>query len=99
MHAVSRGSKGGECAIPIVGIEEVLTAPRSPWQNAYAERVIGTLRRECLDHVIVVNEACLRRVLRQRGSIFRKCFTKLLGGPTRGGTRGDGDVDDAATVM
>jgi transposase InsO family protein len=46
-----------------MGIEEVRTAPRSPWQNAYAERVIGSIRRECLDHVIVLNETGLRRVL------------------------------------
>ena len=39
-----------------MGIEEVITAPRSPWQNPYVERVIGTLRRECLDHVIILNE-------------------------------------------
>jgi putative transposase len=44
-------------------IEEVLAAPRSPWQNAYAERLIGSIRRECLDHVIVVNARGLRRVL------------------------------------
>jgi hypothetical protein len=42
----------------------VLSAPRSPWQRAYVERVIGTLRRECLDHVIVFNEAGLTRHLR-----------------------------------
>jgi hypothetical protein len=40
-----------------MAIEEVLSAPRSPWQRAYVERVIGTIRRECLDHVIVFNEA------------------------------------------
>jgi transposase InsO family protein len=45
-------------------IREVLTAPRSPWQNAYAERFIGSIRRECLDHVIVANERGLRRMLR-----------------------------------
>src|SRR5215471_11059076 len=44
-------------------IHEVLSAPRSPWQRAYVERVIGSIRRECLDHVIVFNEASLRRVL------------------------------------
>ncbi len=44
-------------------IHEVLTAPRSPWQNGYAERVIGSIRRECLDHIIVLNEAHLIRVL------------------------------------
>jgi transposase InsO family protein len=48
-----------------LGIKQVLTAPRSPWQNSYVERVIGSIRRECLDHVIVFNECHLRRVLRQ----------------------------------
>ena len=38
-----------------MAIQEVLSAPRSPWQRAYVERVIGTIRRECLDHVIVLN--------------------------------------------
>jgi putative transposase len=46
-----------------MGIGEVKTAARSPWQNPYAERLIGTLRRECLDHVVVLNEPHLRRLL------------------------------------
>jgi putative transposase len=46
-----------------MGIEEVLTAPRSPWQNPFVERLIGSIRRECLDHVIVLGEQHLRRVL------------------------------------
>jgi len=46
-----------------MNIEEVLSAPRSPWQRAYVERVIGSIRRECLDHVIVFGEASLRRTL------------------------------------
>jgi transposase InsO family protein len=45
--------------VKAMGIQEVLSAPRSPWQSAYVERVIGTIRRECLDHVIVLNEASL----------------------------------------
>ena len=45
-------------------IEEVITAARSPWQNPYAERLIGSIRRECLDHLIVINEDHLRRTLR-----------------------------------
>ena len=45
-------------------IEEVVTAPHSPFQNPYAERVIGSIRRECLDHLIVLNEDHLRRILR-----------------------------------
>jgi putative transposase len=46
-----------------MGIEEVITAPRSPWQNPFAERVIGSIRRECLEQVIVLNERHLRRLL------------------------------------
>jgi putative transposase len=46
-----------------MGITEVLSAPRFPWQRAFVERVIGTIRRECLDHVIVFDEDCLRRHL------------------------------------
>ena len=47
-----------------MGIREVLTAPRCPWQNAYAERFIGSLRRECLDHMIVFDESSLKRILK-----------------------------------
>jgi hypothetical protein len=46
-----------------MGICEVLSAPRSPWQRAYVERVIGSIRRECLDYVIVFHESSLRRTL------------------------------------
>jgi len=47
----------------VMGIREVITAPRSPWQNAYVERMIGSIRRECLDHIVIFNERQLRRVL------------------------------------
>jgi len=50
--------------VEVLGIKEVLSAPRSPWQRAYVERVIGSIRRECLDHVIIFNEESLRRKLR-----------------------------------
>jgi Mg2+ and Co2+ transporter CorA len=46
-----------------MGIEEVLITARSPWQNPFIERLIGSIRRECLDHVLVINGAHLRRVL------------------------------------
>ncbi len=46
-----------------LGIEEGLTAPQSPWQNPYVERLIGSIRRECLDHVIVLHEQHLQRLL------------------------------------
>ena len=47
-----------------LGIEEVITAPRSPWQNPYVDRLIGSIRRECLDHVITFNERHLRQQLK-----------------------------------
>jgi Integrase core domain len=49
--------------VQAMAIQEVVTAPRSPWQNAYVERIIGSIRRECLDHVIVFDEHHLGRVL------------------------------------
>ena len=44
-------------------IEEVITAPHSPWQNPFAERLIGSVRRECLNHTVVLGERHLRRIL------------------------------------
>ena len=49
--------------VAAMNIQAVRTAPRSPWQNAYVERVIGSIRRECLDHLIVVNATALHRIL------------------------------------
>jgi putative transposase len=46
-----------------MGIKEVITAHRSPWQNPFVERLIGSIRRDCLDHVIVLNESHLSRIL------------------------------------
>jgi hypothetical protein len=46
------------------GVEHVLTSARSPWQNPFVERVIGSIRRECLDHTIILNEGHLQRVLK-----------------------------------
>ena len=50
--------------IRAMGIRDHPTAPRSPWQNGHVERLIGSIRRECLDHVVVFGEAHLRRVLK-----------------------------------
>ena len=60
-----------------LGIREVLTAPQSPWQNAYVERMIGSIRRECLDHVIALNEAGLRRVLKSYFAYYERTRTHL----------------------
>src|SRR5262249_17278586 len=57
--------KGFVDQVKAMGIKQVLSAPRSPWQRAYVERVIGTIRRECLDHIIVLNERCLYRHLKR----------------------------------
>ena len=61
-----------------LGMEQVLTAPQSPWQNPYAERLIGSIRRECLDHVVVFNEAHLRRVLAGYVHYYHRWRTHLL---------------------
>ena len=60
-----------------MGLTEVLTAPRSPWQNAFAERLIGSIRRECLDHVIVLGEKHLRRILRSYFEYYQESRTHL----------------------
>jgi transposase InsO family protein len=58
-------------------VEAVRTAPRSPWQNAYVERLIGSIRRECLDYVIVFNEVGLRRVLASYVAYYTRSRTHL----------------------
>ena len=60
-----------------MGIEEVLTAFRSPWQNAYVERLNGSIRRECTDHVIVFSENHLRRILRKYFEYYHEDRTHL----------------------
>ena len=60
-----------------MGIKEVLIAPRSPWQNPYAERLIGSIRRERLNHFIVFNESGLRRILRSYFDYYQCSRTHL----------------------
>jgi transposase InsO family protein len=60
-----------------MGIKQVLSAPRSPWQRAYVERLIGTLRRECLDHVIVFNETSLYRHVKSFLAYYHESRTHL----------------------
>ena len=67
--------------------QAVRTAPRSPWQNAYVERVIGSIRRECLDHVIVVNAAGLHRVLTDYVAYYMRSRTHLALGKDTPSTR------------
>jgi hypothetical protein len=63
--------------VRVMGIKEVVTAPRSPWQNAYVERLIGSIRRECLDHIIIFNEHHLREVLSRYFQYHHKSRTHL----------------------
>jgi putative transposase len=60
-----------------LGIEEVLIAPRNPWQNPFVERLIGSIRRECLDHVIVLHERHLQRILASYLAYYHRWRTHL----------------------
>ncbi len=60
-----------------MGIEEVRTAPRSPWQNAFVERLIGSIRRDCQDHVIVMNKRHLKRMLTRYFDYYHRWRTHL----------------------
>jgi transposase InsO family protein len=59
------------------GIEEVLTAPRSSWRSAFLDRVIGSIRRDCLDQVIVLNEPQLKRILNRYFDYYHRWRTHL----------------------
>jgi transposase InsO family protein len=61
--------------INAMGIRDHPTAPRSPWQNPYAEQLIGSIRRECLDRVVVTGEAHLRRILRRCANYYNRART------------------------
>jgi len=70
----------GECfrdRLSDMGIAEVLTAPQSPWQNPVAERLVGSIRHECLDHVIVPGEKHLRRILKSYFDYYLRSRTHL----------------------
>jgi putative transposase len=60
-----------------IGIEEVLTTPQSPWQNPFAERLIGSIRRECLNHVLVLGERHLRRIVTRHFAYYHRARTHL----------------------
>ena len=58
-----------------MGIRDKPTAPASPWQNGFAERLIGSIRRECVDHIIVLGEVHLRRVLKSDADYYNDIRT------------------------
>ena len=63
------------CRMRAMGIRDKPTAPASPWQNGFAERLIGSIRRECVDHFIVLGEAHLRRILRAYAGYYNEVRT------------------------
>ena len=60
-----------------MGIKEVVTAPKSPWQNPFAERLIGSIRRECLDHIIIFNQKHLHKILTSYRDYYLNVKTHL----------------------
>src|SRR5205823_14962746 len=79
IEATSRHRYGHACRERVKGmrIREVLTAARCPWQNPFAERLIGSIRRECLDHVLVLSERHLRRILTRYFAYYHCTRTHL----------------------
>ena len=60
-----------------MGIRDRPISARSPWQNGYVERLIGSIRRECIDHTVVFGEAHLRRILRSYAAYYNEVRTHL----------------------
>jgi len=63
--------------VKAMGIKQVLSAPRAPWQRAYVERLIGSIRRECMDHFIVLGERSLHRTLTAYCAYYHRWRTHL----------------------
>jgi putative transposase len=61
-----------------MGIKQKLISSRSPWQSPYVERLVGSIRRECLDQVIVFNEQQLRQILDSYFEYYHKCFVEIF---------------------
>src|SRR5262249_10547115 len=74
-----------------MGIRDKPTAPGSPWQNGFAERLIGSIRRECLDHIVVFGEAPLRRILRSYARFQRHQDPSITGQGCAGFSPGSAD--------
>jgi transposase InsO family protein len=77
LHDRDSAFAGIAATVAAMQIQAVVTAPRSPWQNAYVERFIGSIRRECLDHVIVLSAAGVRRVVKDYVAYYMRTRTHL----------------------
>jgi putative transposase len=99
-----RDAKFGELfteTVTALGIDPLLTAYRSPWQNGYAERLIGSIRRECLDHFIILNEMHLRGILQEYVRYYNAKRTHLGIGkdsPEPREVQVNGEIDGVAVL-
>jgi transposase InsO family protein len=99
-----RDAKFGELftdTVTALGIDPLFTAYKSPWQNGYVERLLGSIRRECLDHVIVLNEDHLRGTLREYVNYYNAQRTHLGIGkdsPEPREVQAEGEIDKVAVV-
>ena len=94
-----RDSKFGEVfahSVKALGIRPILTSYRCPWQNGYSERLIGSIRRECLDHLIIINERHLRGILQNYVCYYNTQRTHLgvsKDSPEPRHVQADGEID------
>jgi putative transposase len=99
-----RDTKFGDAftqTVKALGIDPLLTAYTSPWQNGYAERLIGSIRRECLDHFIIMNQDHLRAVLEEYVRYYNTQRTHLGIGkdsPESRDAQADGEINKVAVV-
>jgi putative transposase len=99
-----RDTKFGEMFTETVfalGVEPILTAYRSPWQNGFVERLIGSIRRECLDHLIIINESHLRGILQSYFHYYNTQRTHLgidKDSPETRRVQADGEIDKVAVL-
>jgi transposase InsO family protein len=99
-----RDSKFGEGftrSVKALGIRPVVTSYRSPWQNGYVERLIGSIRRECLDHLIIINETHLREILHDYIRYYNAQRTHLginKDSPETREVQADGEIDKMAVA-
>jgi transposase InsO family protein len=88
-------------SVKALGIRPILTAYRSPWQNGYVERLIGSIRRECLDHMIIANESHLRGILQSYLQYYNTQRTHLgvnKDSPESRKVQTDGEIDKVAAA-
>ena len=97
----SRFGEGFTRSVKALGIRPIVTSYRSPWQNGYVERLIGSIRRECLDHLIIINETHLREILHDYIRYYNAQRTHLginKDSPETREVQADGEIDKMAVA-